>query len=292
MFDTPSPPGLDAVYVNALKEEAGEEEEEEEEDYEEKCRKRPRNPFINDECSVGDDEVEDDFERKFARGELVDEAGRVLEPVTLARPPPAKRPALSSFPPGGAARRRAAATAKDEATVRIDEFLAQRRAQLKSREPAGDDVRLAGSQESGASEPGASQPAAGRQVAFNVLNLWCRLHEREAGLVVGPVEGGWAVRQAGGLALVATGRLQETALYTRLLDTHPDREPAWLAAEAGRAAREMPAAGRPGVEEMLRLCGERGVTQCPHGRTLLAPIHSADSDRVSGSVVQEERLNL
>jgi len=104
LFDTP---GVDAVYLNRLK--AGEEEVEADldENFEleedDSPDKRPKNPFIDYECGVGNDEKENEDSYKdlieeedaFAQGRLVTSGGDPLQPVGLLQP---KR-SFSLFPP-------------------------------------------------------------------------------------------------------------------------------------------------------------------------------------------------
>ena len=82
VLDCPTP-GLDALYINSLKDGDWEEEFSEEEEVGPE-RRRPKNPFIDDECGVGDEE---DVGETFARGGLEDGEGGRMEPVKVLKRP-------------------------------------------------------------------------------------------------------------------------------------------------------------------------------------------------------------
>ena len=222
MFSSPSPPGVDALYVNTLKERPGEEPEEDEQEYGHgQERRRARNPFIDDECQVGHNDEDDMIEEasettKFARGTLEDSQGNKLEPVVLAPPPPRS---LSSYPPNADYKPGKRKKACEDANVKIDQFLAKR---LKTKLcPVGDRTlaALALGETVVVEKTHMGRVKKVQEVKFNMHNLCMKVKEPVDPLV-GPLGPGWVVRQASTLALLCPTRLRETFLLQRMMGHH------------------------------------------------------------------------
>jgi len=229
MFDSPELPGVDAVYINRLRD--GEElfDDYEVDDYIDD-KERPRNPFIKYECdegeetpvkirqdvlrpgSKGDKTTDDGIGEKFAKGQLVDQDGSTMQPVKLFAPPnfprtPRSEPVKRKYNP-------------DESVIRIDDFLAKRAKTKKG--PIGDQTlaRIAAPQ--GTPVMKVKKHILSRRrvdVPFNISKCFQKTNEVTSNLV-GPLMSGWVAKDDSDLMLIYPPRMREMLLYERLLSSH------------------------------------------------------------------------
>ena len=229
MFDSPELPGVDAVYINRLRD--GEElfdDYEEDEDIVQK--ERPRNPFINYECEEGEEtpvkvshsipkpgcngdyKIDDNIGDKFARGQLLDQEGSLMQPVKLFAPPnfprtPRSEPVKRKRHP-------------DESVIRIDDFLAKRAKTKKG--PIGDQTLARLAAPHGTPVVKVKKHIQNRRrvdVPFNLGDCLQKTEETPSSLV-GPLMSGWVAKDEDDLVLIFPPRIREMLLYERLLSSH------------------------------------------------------------------------
>jgi len=233
MFDSPELPGVDAVYINMLKDGDGgelfDDYDVEEHTFEEK--ERPRNPFINYECDEGHEtpvkaqsrllrpaangdghHEEIDFGDKFAKGQLSDQEGNMMQPVKLLPPPdhyktPRSEPVKRKYNP-------------DESVIKIDEFLAKRAKTKKG--PIGDQTLARIAAPHGTPVIKVKKHILNRNrvdVPFNIEKCFQQT-EVDTSSLVGPLMSGWVVKDEDDLSLIFPPRMREMLLYERLLSSH------------------------------------------------------------------------
>ena len=233
MFDSPELPGVDAVYINMLKDGDGgelfDDYDLEEHTFVEK--ERPRNPFINYECEEGNEtpvKVQSRLQRpdangdenlkeidigdKFAKGQLSDLDGNVMQPVKLFPPPdrhrtPRSEPVKRKYNP-------------DESVIKIDEFLAKRAKTKKG--PLGDQTLARIAAPHGTPIMKVKKHILNRNrvdVPFNIGKCFQQT-EVDSSSLVGPLMSGWVVKDEDDLSLIFPPRMREMLLYERLLSSH------------------------------------------------------------------------
>jgi len=230
MFDSPELPGVDAVYINRLRDGETLFESEDEENEKEELQERPRNPFISYECdegkespvkvrhdmfrpdSGGDKANVDDDGGKFAKGQLLDQDGVPVQPVRLLAPPivhktPRSEPVKRKYNP-------------DESVIRIDDFLAKRAKVKKG--PIGDQTLARLAAPHGTPVVKMKKHILNRRrvdVPFNIVKCFQKTEEVNSNLV-GPLMSGWVAKEDTDLVLINPPRLREMLLYERLLSSH------------------------------------------------------------------------
>jgi len=227
MFDSPELPGVDAVYINMLKDgDGGELFDDYDLDEPLLKKERPRNPFISYECEEGSespvkaesrhvptangDHV--DVGDKFAKGQLLDQQGSIMQPVKLLPPPsidrtPRSEPVKRKYNP-------------DESVIKIDDFLAKR---AKTRKGCVGDQTLAGlAAPYGTPVLKVKKHILNRarvDIPFNIAKCLQKTEEVPS-TVVGPLMSGWVAKDEDDLVLIFPPRIREMLLYERLLTSH------------------------------------------------------------------------
>jgi len=232
MFDSPELPGVDAVYINRLKDgDDGELFDDYDVDEPIVEKERPKNPFINYECDEGNETpvkvhsrnlkpdangdgnfLTMDVGDKFAKGQLLDQKGSTMQPVKLFPPPdlhetPRSDPVKRKYNP-------------DESVVKIDDFLAKRAKTKKG--PIGDQTLARIAAPDGTPIMKVKKHILNRHrvdVPFRIEKCFQNTEESSSNLV-GPLMSGWVAKDVDDLSLIFPPRMREMLLYERLLSSH------------------------------------------------------------------------
>ena len=215
MFVSPDLPGVDAVYINRLKQGEFPEPEEDEEVEEVVERERRRHPFINDECEEAErgteyDESDESLLNMNTPSRLFPSAGNERDTseksVKLVKLNPPKTNKLNR---SLSVKRNN--TELDESFQKIDEFIKSKRARLGSDSSTGQTEVV----------DKVFRDRRRVNVPFNISKCSPDSDSPEpARHVVARFQSGWIVQDQGDVWLMFPPRLRERILYERLMRSH------------------------------------------------------------------------